>query len=262
MNPQLQTAKAYITEHLTDELTLSAIAGAAGYSAYHFAREFKAAYGVSVMGFVLSERLDAAKRELADGKKIIDAAMEYGFETHAGFTRAFAEKFGCTPSDYAAHAANKKGKMIMELKETSKIVIRPVCKDDVNDLWENVYSAMTPRQITEVKLLPMIEREQRGDGVELVASVDGTVVMSLPMMKVFRLPLGILSDNYFNWAQGDYNVLMGKLLGEMKRHCGMMGISALCSPQHSGSEPVRAFESFGFTTAFSAGGWDYLMLAV
>lgn len=29
--------------------------------------------------------------------------------------------------------------------EKSKIVIRPVCKDDVKDLWENVYSAMTPQ---------------------------------------------------------------------------------------------------------------------
>jgi len=40
--------------------------------------------------------------------------------------------------------------------EKSKIVIRPVCKDDVQDLWESVYIAMTPRQIMEEKVLPSV----------------------------------------------------------------------------------------------------------
>ena len=38
----------------------------------------------------------------------------------------------------------------------TEIKIRLVCKDDVQDLWENVYSAMTPRQILEDKILSLI----------------------------------------------------------------------------------------------------------
>lgn len=38
------------------------------------------------------------------GKKIVDAAMEYGFETHAGFTKAFKRCFGYPPSLYRIHA--------------------------------------------------------------------------------------------------------------------------------------------------------------
>jgi hypothetical protein len=115
---------------------------------------------------------------------------------------------------------------------------------------------MNPRQITEVKILPMIEREPRGNGVELVAEINGVVVMSLPMHKMEWLPVGILFDNYFNWADGDYNTLMTMIMKEMVRMCKMMNISTLISPQHSGSAPVKAFENLGFINAFSSGGWD------
>jgi AraC-like DNA-binding protein len=262
MEQQLLAAKAFIAEHLTAELSLDAIANAVGYSAYHFAREFKRAFGVSVMEFTRSQRLSAARNDVANGRKLIDTALDYGFDTHAGFTKAFSAEFGCTPKDYAAHAAKKEGKITMNLENSTKIVIRPVCRNDVNDLWENVYSAMTPRQITEVKIEPMIELERLGAGLELVAVVDGTVVSSLPMRKMLGLPLGVLFDNYFNWTDGDYNVLMGKLLDEMKRQCRMMNITALMSPQYSCSVPVEAWKRFGFTTAFSAGNRDYLMLEV
>jgi AraC-like DNA-binding protein len=262
MEQQLQIVKAYIVKHLKDELSLDAIANEAGYSAYHFAREFKSTFKVSVMEFTRLERLSAARNDLADGRKVIDVAMDYGFDTHAGFTKAFTAEFGCTPTDYAAHAANKKGNIAMKLEATTKIAIRPLCRGDVNDLWENVYSAMTPRQITENKILPMIELEQHGEGIELVAAVDGIVVSSLPMKKAIGLPLGVLFDNYFNWDDGDYHILMRKTLDEMKRQCRMMNITTLMSPQYSGSAPVEAWLQFGFTKAFSAGGWDYLMLAI
>lgn len=260
MKPQLNKALEYIAEHLADELTLGTIASSTGYSPYHFAREFKVDLGLSVMEYVTKQRLEAAKTDLAKGRKVIDTALERGFDTHAGFTKAFGAEFGCTPKEYAAHAVNMKG--AFQMKEDSKIIIRAVCEDDVNDLWENVYSAMTPRQITEGKILPSIEREKQHEGVELVAQVDGTVVMSLPMIKPFWIPVGFLFDNYFNWAEGDNNLLMRNLIDGMKRFCKMMSITTLISPQETGSEPVKAFEALGFINAFSSGGWDYLMLAV
>jgi GTP pyrophosphokinase len=115
MHEQLKLAKTYIAEHLTDELSLGEIAGAVGYSEYHFARMFKAELGESVMEYVTRRRLDAAKTDLAGGQKVIDTAMKYGFDTHAGFTKAFAAEFGCAPIDYAAHRPIR--------KETSKWTI-------------------------------------------------------------------------------------------------------------------------------------------
>ena len=260
MEQQVEKVKQYISEHLADELTLDIIAEVGGYSAYHFARQFKSACGMSVMEYVSGERLERSKADLANGDKVIDVAMRYGFDTHAGFTKAFGAAFGCSPKEYAIHAFNMKGEIIME--NDSRVVIRPVCQDDVNGLWENVYSSMTPRQIIDVKIMPMIEREKRGEGVELVAHVDGIVVMSLPMIKPFWIPLGVLFDNAFNWGEGEGNVLMGKLLEQMKQQCKMMNISTLLSPQYSDSEPCKALKRFGFIKSFSSDEWDYYMLAV
>lgn len=71
----------------------------------------------------------------------------------------------------------------------------PYARDDLQDLWENVYSARTPRQITENVILPAVEKEKRREGIHLVAQVDGRVVMSLPMDKPYWIPAGFLFDN-------------------------------------------------------------------
>jgi hypothetical protein len=217
------------------------------------------------MEYTRALRLDAAKEALAQGARITDTALRYGFDTHAGFTRAFTAAYGCAPSEYASHAARKQNlskRGVIIMKESTKIVIRSICQDDVNDLWENVYSAMTPRQITELKILPNIEREKRGEGVELVAQADGRVIMSLPMIKPFWIPVGYLFDNNFVLTGGENDGVMEKLLEEMKKRCRMINISTLVSPQQSGSESGKAFEHFGFTLGFVSGGWDYWMLAV
>jgi AraC family transcriptional regulator len=40
---------------------------------------------------------------LSQGKRILDVAMNYGFETHAGFTKAFKKCYGYPPSLHHLH---------------------------------------------------------------------------------------------------------------------------------------------------------------
>jgi AraC family transcriptional regulator len=47
--------------------------------------------------------LEYALFDLSQGKRIIDAAMNYGFETHAGFTKAFKKYYGFPPSLHRLH---------------------------------------------------------------------------------------------------------------------------------------------------------------
>ena len=84
------------------------IAEHAGYSAFHLTREFKAATGSTLMEYVREERIHAAAREIAAGINICEAAMNYCFDTHAGFTKAFTAVYGCTPKDYKAYAQKQK----------------------------------------------------------------------------------------------------------------------------------------------------------
>ena len=254
-------AQEFVRRHLKDDFSLDELARFVGYSAFHFAREFKEATGQSTMEYVREVRILAAAEDISRGTNVCSTAMEYGFETHSGFTKAFCVVFGCTPEQYAEHVRKvyTRGEINME---KAQIVIRPVCQDDVQDLWENVYSAMTPRQIMDAKISPSLEAEKAGRGVHLVAQVDGKVVMALPMLKPYWIPVGFLFDNCFVLTGGDADTLMGKMLEEMKRHCAMMNVSTLISPQKEGSDSAKAFVQLGFTEAFRSDGWSYLMMSV
>jgi len=94
----LQAVLDYIDDNIKNEITAEMIAEKAGYSAYHFSRVFTETIGISVMNYVTWRRLQYALYNLSCGKKIIDVAMEYSFETHGGFTKAFVRWFGFPPS--------------------------------------------------------------------------------------------------------------------------------------------------------------------
>lgn len=261
MNTFTEHAERFIAAHLQDEFTLDEIADFCGYSSFHFARKFKETVNKTVMESVREKRIFAAAEMIRNGSNICSAAMEYGFKTHAGFTKAFRAVFGCCPRDYTAHCCGNYWKGFDDMNN-SKILIRPVMPDDVNDLWENVYSAMTPKEITEVKILPAIEREKNKSGIELAAEVDGTVVMTLPMVKPFWIPVGFLFDNNYVLTDDGRDELMRKLLDEMKIRCKEMGISTLISPQDVGSENAKAFIALGFQEAWVSDGWTYLAMSV
>ena len=59
--------------------------------------------GTPVRNYVIRRKLAYAQYDLAMGRKIIDVAMAYGFQTHAGFTKAFKKSFGYPPLLHRLH---------------------------------------------------------------------------------------------------------------------------------------------------------------
>lgn len=91
----------FIEAHLEDEITLADVAAAACYSDYHFSRMFRAIVGETVAGYVRKRRLSiAAERMLREDIRLIDLALESGFESQQAFTRAFKKMFGITPGEH------------------------------------------------------------------------------------------------------------------------------------------------------------------
>lgn len=88
----------YIEANLKEKLTVSLISGYVGYSEYHFSRLFHQSMGCSVMEYVRKRRIYRASENIIDGKKIVDAAYEYGWQSHNSFTRAFKAEYGFPPS--------------------------------------------------------------------------------------------------------------------------------------------------------------------
>ena len=95
--------KRYIAEHLREPITAMDIARAAGYSQYHAARVFKGETGLSPFEYIRRERLTASARALRGGHlRVLDVALDYVFDSHEGFTRAFTRGFGISPKKYAS----------------------------------------------------------------------------------------------------------------------------------------------------------------
>ena len=94
----LQTVLEYIDENVRNKINMTETANIAGYSEHHFSRVFTSAIGISLRSYVTWRKLQFALHDLSCGKKVIDAAMDYGFETHGGFTKAFVYWFGFPPT--------------------------------------------------------------------------------------------------------------------------------------------------------------------
>jgi AraC family transcriptional regulator len=90
----------FIEDHIKENITIEEVASQSGYSLYHFCRVFSLCKGVSVMEYIRGRKLSLAATELFTGRKIIDIALDYGFETPSGFSKAFRKAFGYSPTQY------------------------------------------------------------------------------------------------------------------------------------------------------------------
>jgi AraC family transcriptional regulator len=94
--------QAYIDAHISEPITLSQLARAAGYSQYYCERLFKELTGKTPFDYIRSLRLSQAALVLRDRPtKVVDVAFDFVFGSHEGFTKAFSRQFGLSPRDYA-----------------------------------------------------------------------------------------------------------------------------------------------------------------
>lgn len=91
----------YIEEHLSGEISTEELADAVGLSPFYFQRLFKRLVRKPVQEYVKLRRLAKVIESLKDmDRRILDVALDFGFSSHANFTRAFKETYGITPDEY------------------------------------------------------------------------------------------------------------------------------------------------------------------
>ncbi|HOY89016.1 MAG TPA: AraC family transcriptional regulator, partial [Bacillota bacterium] len=97
----VQKMQDYIHENIMAPITLSALARYCGYSPFHSIRVFKELMGRTPFEYIRMIRLAKAALRLRDGNvRVLDTALDFMFDSHEGFTRAFSKEFGITPSHY------------------------------------------------------------------------------------------------------------------------------------------------------------------
>ena len=103
--PALRRARDLIDRDYTAPLDLDAMARAAGYSKYHFARSFAAAYGETPAAYLTRRRIERAKSLLRGANLgVTEVCYTVGFESLGSFSRLFSQLVGRSPSAYRAEA--------------------------------------------------------------------------------------------------------------------------------------------------------------
>lgn len=89
----------YIEDNLRDELDIARISDHVYISAFHLQRGFQIMTGYTIGEYIRGRRLYQAALDIVrTDAKIIDVALDYGYDTPESFAKAFSRFHGCTPS--------------------------------------------------------------------------------------------------------------------------------------------------------------------
>ena len=136
----LERAIEYIEDHLYENIGLSDVSRETGYSYYHMTRLFSSVLGESVGRYINRRRLyNASKKLIHTDQRVIDIALEEGFESPEAFSRAFKAVFGSSPRDY------RKAGLDLVISAKTKLVA-----EDVKHIANNI--SLSPEIVFQEEL--------------------------------------------------------------------------------------------------------------
>lgn len=98
---KIQDSCIYLSENCEKDISLSSVAGLAGFSPAYFSRIFKKITSFSFVEYLTLQRIKAAQILLADFHiPITEIAYQCGFSSISTFNRVFRQYLGCSPSEY------------------------------------------------------------------------------------------------------------------------------------------------------------------
>ena len=104
----IKKALRYIREHVADPLGMDELAAVAGFSKFHFAREFKRVTSYTVVTYLNLVRVEKAKSLLTGGLHTVgEVALACGFNNLSYFSKIFRAQTGVTPSEYLTNRRAK-----------------------------------------------------------------------------------------------------------------------------------------------------------
>jgi AraC-like DNA-binding protein len=118
----IESTLSYIEQNLKTDITADELAEMANYSVGHFCRLFARTMDSTVASYILKRRLDHALAEISSGRKAIGVVLEYGFDTYAGFYKAFVKMYGCSPKKYLSMYKKMEARIMHSKNEIKKIL--------------------------------------------------------------------------------------------------------------------------------------------
>jgi transcriptional regulator GlxA family with amidase domain len=120
----LRKARDMMDRDYAQPLDVAALARTALMSPGHFSRSFKAAYGETPYGYLMTRRIERAKALLRRGDlSVTEVCFAVGCSSLGSFSSRFTDLVGQTPSDYRAAGGEQGGGLPPCV---AKIVTRPI----------------------------------------------------------------------------------------------------------------------------------------
>lgn len=98
----------YISQHLTEDLSLKKLEEVFFISGEHISREFKKNTGVTLHSYITRARIDLSKKYLLQDLSVRDVCQLCGFSSYNHFFRIFKKECGMTPMEYYQKTCEKR----------------------------------------------------------------------------------------------------------------------------------------------------------
>lgn len=202
---QFNASIVYVEDHLDGVIELEQAARLAQCSSYHYQRMFSYIAGVTFAGYIRRRRMSLAGVDLQKGKKVIDVALKYGYDSPTSFNRVFKEIHGITPQE-AKQAGAKltsypmltfkitvKGVHAMEYQLVEKEAFKVTGLGIELDQDMEKYKKLIPEFWNKVsasgelqKLVPIMDQANPG--------VMGVSMMTSKIQENWEYVIGVVSD--------------------------------------------------------------------
>ncbi len=97
----------YIAEHLTEPITLEVLANQFFVTSKYISSVFHKNMGMTLREYIISKRVEYAKKLLSEGKNVSEACELSGFGDYSNFIRTFTLIAGISPGKYARQQVNE-----------------------------------------------------------------------------------------------------------------------------------------------------------
>ncbi|MFB0842635.1 response regulator transcription factor [Paenibacillus oleatilyticus] len=104
----MEEAKAYIDQRLSEEVTLEEVAELVGLTPTYFSALFKKMTSETFVQYRIKRRMEKALQLMAQSHiRIVDVALEVGYDDYPHFTKTFKKIVGISPSEYRSQLGIK-----------------------------------------------------------------------------------------------------------------------------------------------------------
>lgn len=97
----------YIAEHLTEPITLEVLSNQFFITSKYISSVFHKNMGMTLREYIISRRVEFAKKLLSEGKNVSEACELSGFGDYSNFIRTFTMIAGISPGKYARQQASE-----------------------------------------------------------------------------------------------------------------------------------------------------------